>query len=310
MSSEHGGKSVDVVVVGSVGLDTIETPFERRERLLGGSVSYACVAASFFSHVGMVGIVGEDFPETYLDLYRGFGIDVTGLQRAAGRTFAWSGVYEQDMINRRTLSTELNVFADFEPVLPGTYRDAPYVLLGNIAPELQLHVLDQVRRPRFVVADTMDLWIDTAADPLRELIGRVDMLMLNDGEARQLTGLHNLRRCGARLLEWGPRYVVIKKGEHGSMMVSGDGLFLLPAFPIEDLHDPTGAGDTFAGAFVGRLASKKTLDDAAVRESLLCGSVLASFGVEAFSLDRLTDLSAQHIDERLIHFRAMLAAGN
>jgi cytidine kinase len=301
--------TVDLVIVGSIGLDTIETTATREEDLLGGSVSYACAAASFFTRVGMVGIVGTDFPEEYEKLYATFGIDLSGLEKADGRTFRWSGVYEEDMINRRTLSTELNVFESFTPKLPENYRDAPYILLGNISPELQLHVLSEARKPEFVVADTMDLWINIARDPLGELIGRVDMLTLNDSEARLLTGEHNLKTCAARILEMGPRYVVIKKGEHGAMLVSSDGIFLVPAYPVDEVNDPTGAGDSFAGGLLGILARSGRTDERAVREALLYGSVVASFGVESFSLDSLTKLTQVDIDARLNELKNMISLG-
>ena len=299
MSKEVSSGDVDLVIVGSVGLDTIQTPHAQGDDLLGGSVSYACSAASFFSNVGMVGVVGDDFPASYFELYEGFGINLDGLQRVAGRTFRWSGVYDDDMINRRTLATELNVFADFTPELPAAYRMAPYFLLGNISPELQLHVLDQAEKPQFVVADTMDLWINIAREPLMEVIRRVDMLMLNDSEARLLMGEHNLKKCGARILELGPEYVVIKKGEHGAMLVSKSGIFLVPAYPVDDVRDPTGAGDSFAGGFMGRVAQRGSHDEPDVREALLYGSTVASFGVEEFSLTRMQQLDAGKISERL-----------
>ena len=295
-----------VVMVGSIGLDTIETPLARREDILGGSVSYACVACSRFVKTGMVGIVGTDFPEAYTDLYRSCGIDLAGLQRVEGKTFRWSGVYDADMINRRTRSTDLNVFADFSPELPDAYRSVPFVLLGNIGPELQLHVLDQVPSPEFVVADTMDLWINHARQPLEAVIRRVDMLMLNDSEARLLTGEANLRRCAGRILAMGPRYVVIKKGEHGAMLFSKEGIFLVPAYPVENLQDPTGAGDSFAGAFIGALAQADRVDDRSVRRALLYGSVIASIGVEAFSLDRLIEATPEAVEERFESFKNML----
>ena len=292
-------------MVGSIGIDTIETPFARHADLLGGSLSYACPAASFFARVGMVGIVGKDFPRKHFRLYRSFGIDVAGLQQVAGKTFRWSGVYEADMINRRTLSTELNVFADFSPELPAGYRQAPFVLLGNISPELQLHVLSQAKRAKFVVADTMDLWINTARAPLVKLIGKVHMLTLNDGEARLLTEEHNLKSCADKIMEWGPRYVVIKKGEHGAMLFSKAGVFLVPAYPVDKVVDPTGAGDSFAGGFLGRLARTGKVTDHAVREALLCGSVVASFGVEQFSVAGLRQLTAGKIARRLAELERM-----
>jgi len=299
--------TVDLVVVGSIGIDSIATPAAEKSELLGGSVSYACAAASFFGRVGMVGIVGSDFPTEYVDLYREFGIDLAGLQHVQGRTFRWSGVYDDDMINRRTLSTDLNVFADFTPELPESYRAAPFFLLGNISPELQLHVLGQAKRPRFVVADTMDLWIDTARDALMDVIKRVNMLMLNDGEARLLTGERNLRRSGERIREWGPEYVVIKKGEHGAMLLAPNGPFLVPAYPLDDVQDPTGAGDSFAGGFMGQLVRRGAADEEMMREALLYGATIASLGVEAFSLDRFVGLGFGDIETRLGELRAMTA---
>lgn len=299
-------KDVNVVIVGSIGLDTIETPFEKRESLLGGSVSYACAAASFFTGVGMVGVVGTDFDDDHMAVYRQFGIDLDGLQQVEGRTFRWSGVYDADMINRQTLSTELNVFEHFMPVMPESYRGADYVLLGNIAPELQLHVLDQVESPEFIVADTMDLWINIAREKLLDVIGRVDMLMLNDSEARLLTDKYHLRSCAEAIRAMGPRYVVIKKGEHGAMLFGPDGLFIVPAYPVEAVTDPTGAGDTFAGAMIGHLAQNGGVSDGALRAALLHGAVVASYGVEAFSLNRLIALTAGDISGRAAELRTML----
>lgn len=299
--------AVDVAIVGSIGIDTVETPTDRREHILGGSASYACAAASFFSRVGMVGVVGTDFPAAYLKLYKRFGIDTEGLQVRPGETFRWSGVYESNMDNRRTISTELNVFASFSPELPEGYRDAPYLFLANISPSLQLHVLDQVRRPRFVMLDTMDLWINTARDELHTVIGRVDLLTLNESEARHLTGRHALMQAARRLLELGPKYVIIKKGEHGSMLFSRRSIFLMPAYLLEDVRDPTGAGDTFAGGFLGALARMGTVSESAIRRAMLYGSVVASFGVEDFSLDRLAKLKRSQIEQRVRLFRRMLA---
>jgi sugar/nucleoside kinase (ribokinase family) len=293
------------VVVGSIGLDTIETPVTRRAEVLGGSVSYACSAARFFTRVGMVGVVGTDFPVGYRRLYRRLGIDTAGLQIVEGRTFRWSGVYEPDFINRRTLSTELNVFADFLPELPATFREAPMVLLGNIAPALQLHVLDQMRAVRFVAADTMDLWIRTARDELDSVISRVDLLTLNDSEARLLTGLHNLKAAAASIRRMGPRYVVIKKGEHGAMLAYAGGISLIPAFPVDGLCDPTGAGDAFAGAMMGWLAGRGRIGSVEVSRAMVAGSVVASFAVESFGLDGLVRLDSRRIEARRRALRAM-----
>jgi cytidine kinase len=302
-------ETVRVVIVGSIGLDTIETPEAKVTDVLGGSCSYACAAASFFAPTGMVGVVGDaDFGAEHRALYARFGIDTQGLQVKAGRTFRWAGAYEEDMVNRRTLLTELNVFEHFLPALPDAYRRAPFLLLGNIAPVLQIHVLDQAEGARFVAADTMNLWINTARDALMELIGRVNLLTVNDEEARMLTECHALRRCAEIIRSWGPDYVVIKKGEHGAMLFSDAGIFLAPAYPVERVCDPTGAGDCFAGACMGALAAEDGVGEGALRQALLAGATVASFGVEAFSLERLTSLSRAEIDARLEALRDMLRA--
>jgi sugar/nucleoside kinase (ribokinase family) len=298
-----------LVVVGSVGIDTIETPAARRESILGGSASYACVAASFFTPVGMVGVVGSDFPAEYRELYRRFGVDLEGLQTMEGQTFRWSGVYQENMDQRDTLCTDLNVFAFFSPKLPERYRHCPFVFLANIGPELQLHVLEQVRQPRFVVADTMDLWINTAHSALLEVVKRVNLLTLNEHEARHLSHERNLVRAAGKLLAMGPQYVMIKKGEHGSVLFSRDRVFLMPAFPLDDVQDPTGAGDCFAGGFIGYLAEVNQVSGPAIHQAMLYGSVVASFGVEAFSLDRLRQLQRSDVDARAAEFRRMIGMG-
>jgi sugar/nucleoside kinase (ribokinase family) len=306
MSATAAGGAPRLVVVGSVALDTVGTPSAERSEMLGGSASYACAAAALFTRVGMVGVVGTDFPPEHIALYEKLGIDLDGLQRAPGKTFRWSGVYEADMINRRTLATELNVFANFCPTLPPSYAGARYVLLGNIAPDLQIAVLDQIPERRFVVADTMDLWIRTARERLTELMRRVDMVVLNDGEARLLTGRHDLRACATAILGLGPGYVVIKKGEHGAMLFHRDLLLMVPAYPVGAVCDPTGAGDVFAGAFMGALAAVGTVEPRALREALLTGSVVASFAVEDFGLDRLRTLSRSEVGTRLAELKAMI----
>ncbi len=297
---------MDVIVVGSVGIDTIETPTEKRESILGGSASYACAASSYFSNVGMVGVVGTDFPKNFRDVYESFNVDLAGLQTVEGDTFRWSGVYQENMDNRETISTDLNVFETFSPELPDNYKSCPYVFLANIAPELQLHVLDQVQSPKFVLADTMDLWINIAVEPLKQVISRVDMMTLNESEARHLTGEHALLRAARSLLEMGPTYVLIKKGEHGSILFSKDRIFLMPAFPLEEVEDPTGAGDTFAGGFMGSFAASGQTSEEAIRKAMVYGSVVASFGVEKFSLDRLQEVNIEEIEERAYLFREML----
>jgi len=294
-----------LIVVGSIGIDTIETPTEKHEEVLGGSCSYACVTAALFARTGMVGVVGTDFPQAFRDMYRKAGIDLEGLREAEGRTFRWSGVYEENMDNRHTISTELNVFEHFSPELPADYQEAPFVLLGNISPDLQLHVLDQVHHPEFVMADTMDLWIDIAQPALRQVISRVQALTLNESEARLLTGRQALIDAARELLAMGPDYVLIKKGEHGSMLFSEKGIFIMPAFPVQEVKDPTGAGDMFAGGLMGYLASIGQHDEAAMRKGILYGSVAASFGVEAFSLDHLDGLTRDDIEQRAHQLRDM-----
>ena len=297
-----------VLVVGSIALDTVKTPLEEHADLLGGSSSYAAVAASFFAPVNLVGIVGTDFPTTHIDYLRARKIDLTGLQIVEGKTFRWSGEYMWDLNTRETRSVDLNVFEHFNPVLPDGYKHAPFVLLANIGPNLQNHVLDQMARPRFVIADTMDLWINIALDELLRLLARVDMLILNDGEARMLTKETSLIKAAAKIRDMGPAYVVIKKGEHGALLFGPNAeFFSCGAYPLEDIHDPTGAGDTFAGGLAGYLAAQDhgTVTFEALRKGVVFGSILASYNVEAFSIERLRTLTQQDIDERYESFRLM-----
>jgi len=297
--------AVDLTIVGSIGIDTIETPTEKREEILGGSVSYACAAASFFTHTGMVGVVGTDFPQEYRDAWTKMNIDLEGLQTVEGKTFRWSGIYEENMDNRRTLSTELNVFETFSPELPEDYREAPYLFLGNIHPALQLHVLEQVRNPRFILIDTMDLWINIDKQNLTKVIGKCHMLTLNESEAQLFTGEHTLNKAAQHLLELGPEYVLIKKGGNGSMLFTKKDIFLLHAYPLESFKDPTGAGDTFAGGLMGALAASGQTDKEAIRQAMVYGSIVASFGVEEFSLDRLKQLDRDKIELRVEEFKGM-----
>ncbi|MBM4155054.1 MAG: sugar kinase [Lentisphaerae bacterium] len=295
-----------LIVVGSIGLDTVRTPRDSRTDVLGGSVSYACAAAAGFVKTGMVGVVGTDFPREGRSLFRKLGIDMRGLQTAEGATFRWSGVYAKNMNNRKTLKTELNVFRSFQPRLPPSYRRAPFVFLANIAPALQLHVLGQMeRRPDFVMADTMDLWIRIANADLRTLVAQVDLLTVNESEAHHFTGQRNLIRAARILRDMGPRYILVKRGEHGSVLFSEDGILLMPAYPLEDVVDPTGAGDSFAGGLMGRLAAGGRVSTDAIARAMLYGSVVASFNVEAFSLERLGALSPAAIEERASLFRRM-----
>jgi sugar/nucleoside kinase (ribokinase family) len=298
---------MSVLIVGSIALDDIKTQLAEHKNLLGGSASYGAVSASNFSPVSLVGIVGEDFPKEHVELFRNRQIDLAGLQIVPGKTFRWSGEYMWDMNTRETRSVELNVFETFTPALPESYRQTPIVLLANIAPDLQHHVLDQVSQPRFVIADTMDLWINIAKDSLTRLIGRVDMLILNDGEARQFTGETSLIKAGKKIRDMGPAYVAIKKGEHGCLLFGPEAeFFSCPAFPLEDIHDPTGAGDTFAGGLAGYLAANCGTGEVtfeALKKAVVYGSVLASFNVEAFSLERLKTVDSAQIESRYDLFR-------
>jgi sugar/nucleoside kinase (ribokinase family) len=296
---------MSLLITGSVALDSVKTPLQEHHDLLGGSASYAAVAASFFGPVQMLAIVGTDFPEKYLALYRKHGIDLDGLQIADGKTFRWSGEYEWDLNKRRTLSIELNVFETFQPTLPDAYKGTPYVFLANISPQLQMHVLTQVVAPKFIVADTMDLWIETQRDALTDLLRKVDCLVLNESEAREFTKETSLIKAGRLLLKMGPKYVVIKKGEHGSILFGNDFFFSAPAYPLEDIHDPTGAGDCFAGAFTGYLARVDRIDHESLRKAVIYGSVIASYCVEDFSLTRLQSLTEAQINERYGLFRSM-----
>jgi sugar/nucleoside kinase (ribokinase family) len=290
---------MSVLIVGSTVLDSIKTPHAENPRLLGGSASHAAVAASFFSPVKLIGVVGEDFPRKYLRLYRRHKIDLSGLQIRPGKTFHWSGEYEENMNRRRTLLTELGVFETFTPTLPEPHRRAAFVLLANIAPALQLHVLDQMARPRFVAADTMDLWLNIALADLLRLLKRVDLFILNDSEAHQLTKEDNVIAALPRLHKLGPRYIIIKKGEHGAILSSPKGLFVAPAYPLEKLVDPTGAGDSFAGGLMGHLATARGPIEANLRRAMIYGSVVASFCCEGFGLTRTTKINRTHIDRRV-----------
>ena len=298
---------MSVLIVGSIAIDNIKTQLEEHRELLGGSASYASISASFFSPVNLVGIVGSDFPKEHIQLFKSRAVDLAGLQIVDGKTFRWSGEYEWDMNLRKTLSVELNVFEIFSPKLPESYKRTPIVLLGNISPSLQKHVLEQVKAPKFVIADTMDLWIATTRNELLDLLKTIDLLVLNDSEARQLTKETSLVKAAHNILRLGPKYVAIKKGEHGCLLLSKDRFFSCGAFPLEDIHDPTGAGDTFAGGFAGYLASlnKETFDFDDLKKAVVYGSLLASFCVEAFSLERLKQLTKKELDDRYEFFKLM-----
>jgi sugar/nucleoside kinase (ribokinase family) len=308
MGKPNASGEVAAWMVGSIGIDDIETREKAKANLLGGSLPYATAAASFFVRTGAVGVVGSDFPRAFDTRWQSFGVDLSGVQHKPGDTFRWACRYDENMIERTTLKTALGVFADFKPELPAAYRRAPFVLLGNIQPELQSHVLDQAEKPRFVALDTMNLWIEIARPALVKVMKRVDLLTLNDGEARLLTGRWNLLECAAKLLKMGPSYVIIKKGEHGALLFSHKGVHIIPAYPVSRLADPTGAGDTYAGAMIGFLAQDGRITDASIREALLHASVLASFGVEGFSLERLEKLPRIEIKRRVAALKRMMGA--
>jgi sugar/nucleoside kinase (ribokinase family) len=297
---------MSVLVVGSTALDSITTPKRQNPRLLGGSASHAGVAASFFAPVKLVGIVGDDFPRRYLALYRRHGIDLDGLQVAIGKTFHWEGQYEVNMNNRRTLKTELGVFESFSPALPPAYQQTPYVLLANIAPSLQHHVLDQMQRPKFVVADTMDLWLNTALDEVLRLLRRVDAVVLNDSEARQLTREDNVITAASRIHKLGPKFVIVKKGEHGSLLSGPEGMFLCPAYPLDRVVDPTGAGDSFVGGLIGYLAGSHGRLEANLRRAMVYGSVVAAFCCEGFGLTRTTKVTRPDIEARVARLKGLV----
>jgi sugar/nucleoside kinase (ribokinase family) len=290
---------MSVLIVGTTALDSIKTPTKENPRLLGGSASHAAVAASFFSPVQLVGGVGEDFPKKYIELYRKHKIDLAGLQVLPGKTFHWSGEYEVNMNNRRTLATELGVIETFQPKLPAVYQNAPFVLLGNIAPALQGSVLDQMKKPKFVVADSMDLWLNIALTDLLKLLKRIDGFVLNDSEAHQLTKEDNVFAALKKIHKLGPKYVIIKKGSHGSILSGPKGFFICPAYPLHAVEDPTGAGDSFVGGMMGYLASAEGAIDANLRRAMVYGSVTASFCCEGFGLNATTKTKRADIERRV-----------
>ena len=294
---------MSLLVVGSVAFDAVESPYGKVDRMVGGAATYFAVAASFFAPVSIVGIVGDDWTEKDEAIFRGRHIDTDGLERAAGKTFVWAGRYSENLNERVTLATELNVFAEFKPRLPEKYRGSKYVFLANIAPDLQRSVLHQVKgRPKLAALDTMNYWIERTNAELRETLRHVDILMINDSETRELSNEHNLLRAAKHIFKMGPKTLVVKRGEHGAMMVDKNGVFCVPAFPLEEPHDPTGAGDSFAGGFMGYLAGAGQKSDAALRRAMVYGSVMGSFTVEKFGLDRLRTLKRSDIHSRARHF--------
>ena len=297
-----GGQAQPALIVGSIGLDTVQTPFGSVTDALGGAASYAAAAASFYAPVRLVGVVGEDFPSPYLELLKARGVDLAGVEVRSGRTFRWSGYYEYDLNTAHTVSTHLNVFESFRPRLPEAYRDSPYLFLANIDPELQLSVLEQVLHPALTLCDTMNYWIESKRKHLLAVLERVDVVLLNDAEARQLCDTTNLVAAARSILGMGPRAVIIKKGEHGAVMCTGRSHFSAPSFPLEEVRDPTGAGDSFAGGLVGFLAYAGDPCERNLRKAIVFGSVMASYNVEDFSLNRLLSLTPELVLERYRQF--------
>ena len=294
---------MSLLVVGSVAFDAVESPYGKVDRMVGGAATYFAVAASFFTHVSIVAIIGDDWTEKDEAIFRGRHIDTDGLERAAGKTFFWAGRYSENLNERVTLATELNVFAEFKPRLPEKYRGSKYVFLANIAPDLQRSVLHQVKgKPKLAALDTMNYWIERTNAELRETLRHVDILMINDSETRELSNEHNLLRAAKLIFKMGPSTLVVKRGEYGALLIDKHGVFCVPAFPLEEPHDPTGAGDSFAGGFMGYIAGAKSTSDAALRRAMVYGSVLGSFTVERFGLERLLKLKKAEIHARARHF--------
>lgn len=293
---------MSVLVVGTVAFDSIEAPSGSVERVLGGSASYFALGASFFAPVRIVGVIGEDFPQDYLDLFTQRGVDIEGIKRERGETFHWRGRYHEDINVRDTIELHLNVLAGFEPQLPENYRDAEYVFLGNIDPVMQLEVLNQIRHMKLVICDTMDYWIRESPEELKKVLQRIEMLVINDSEARLLSGYSNIVQAARAILRMGPKMVLIKRGEYGVLQFSDSSIFATPAYPLEEVFDPTGAGDSFAGGLMGQLARSGDLSQGGLRRAIVYGSVVASFTVEDFGVKRLTDTSLPEIEDRYEKF--------
>ena len=298
---------MDILVIGSVAFDSVETPFGRGDDVLGGSATYFSTSASFFTGVQLVAVVGEDFPDEPRQFLSSRGVDLAGLQTRPGNTFRWKGRYGYDLSEAQTLETHLNVFETFHPELPESYRQAQFVFLANIDPELQLEVLQQVERPKLIACDTMNFWIEGKRDALVRTLGHVDILVINEAEVRQLADEANLVKASRAVLAMGPKTLVVKRGEYGVLVFTEHSVFSAPAYPLEEVFDPTGAGDTFAGGFMGYLASTNNLSDETIRKATVFGSVMASFTVEDFSLNRLRKLNWTEIEDRFRRFQALTA---
>jgi sugar/nucleoside kinase (ribokinase family) len=297
--------SASILVVGSVAFDSLKTPFGEADEILGGSATYFSVAASYFAPVRMVAVVGSDFPDKHLEVFRKHNIDTTGLAQVQGKTFRWKGEYGYDLNEAKTLDTQLNVFETFKPVIPDSYSSSEYVFLGNIDPELQLSVLEQIKRPRVVACDSMNFWIKGKPEAVKRTIAHVDILIINDAETRMLANEPNLVRAANRIMAMGPKTLIVKRGEYGVLMFNGRSVFGAPAFPLEDVYDPTGAGDSFAGGFMGALAHAGDISERVFRRGIIYGSVMASFNVEQFGMHRLSNLQREQIDDRFRQFKAL-----
>jgi sugar/nucleoside kinase (ribokinase family) len=296
---------MSIVVVGTVAFDTVETPFGRGENVLGGSATYFSTSASFFTDVSLVAVVGEDFPDEHVQFLHSREINTDGLQRIPGKTFHWTGKYGYDLNEAQTLDTQLNVLTEFKPDLPEAYRSAEYLFLANIDPDLQMEVLEQMHKPKLVACDTMNFWISSKPEALRRVLQNVDIVVINEGEARQFTGEANLVKAARQIISLGCKRLVVKRGEYGVLMFTADSLFAAPAYPLEEVFDPTGAGDTFAGGFMGYLANTGDLSEEGIRQAIVFGSVMASFNVEDFSLDRMKRLDYKEIEARFKSFKSL-----
>ena len=296
---------MSILVVGSVAFDSVETPFGKADNVLGGSATYFSTAASYFSEVKLVAVVGEDFPDEHIDFLKSKGVDVDGLQKMQGKTFRWEGRYDYDLNEAHTLATHLNVFEKFQPEVPEAYRKSSYVFLANIDPDIQWNVLEQVKKPKFVACDTMNFWIEGKPEALKRLLSKVDLFVLNEGEAREFAEEPNLIKASKKILSYGPKTVIIKRGEYGALMFNGGAIFSAPAYPLESIFDPTGAGDSFAGGLMGYLANTDDTSESNIRQAIIFGSVMASFNVEDFSLNRLKTLTLKEIQERYRQFKQL-----
>ena len=296
---------MSILVVGSVAFDSVETPFAKADNVLGGSATYFSTAASYFSEVKLVAVVGEDFPDEHIDFLKSKGVDVDGLKKMQGKTFRWKGRYDYDLNEAHTLATHLNVFEKFQPEVPEAYRKSSYVFLANIDPDIQWNVLEQVKKPKFVACDTMNFWIEGKPEALKRLLSKVDLFVLNEGEAREFAKEPNLIKASKKILSYGPKTVIIKRGEYGALMFNGGAIFSAPAYPLESIFDPTGAGDSFAGGLMGYLANTDDTSESNIRQAIIFGSVMASFNVEDFSLNRLKTLTLKEIQERYRQFKQL-----